>query len=220
MENEKIIYLINKRNEIIEQQKELEKYYILTGMNLEYNEAFLYSESMNPDYVKKEYIKNNMLLEKIINTIGSKELDINPKDFILYRNRLISFINGKFDYKKDDISKLTFDVLDSILEELKRYLYENDDRFHGYGRRNHLEQEIEYYIGNGKILEAFVDFYEYIESETVWSSFSDIPENMNPKAIRKEDEEYKNEGIICEKEKEIIVSMVKKLQKYIEHRSM
>ena len=189
MENENLIYLINKRNEIIEKQKELEKSSILIGMNPKYNEDGYYQETLHPDVVKEEYNENNNLLQEIIEAIRSKDLDIKPEEYRLSRKKLISFINSKYDYRKDDISKLTTNVLEDILEELKRYLYENDNRFNIAGRRSELEKEIENNISNNNLLEAFCGFYEYIET---------------------------GDEKICKQEKDKIILMINKIKDYMD----
>lgn len=189
MENENLIYLINKRNEIIEKLKELERCSILIGMNPKYDKDCLYQETLHPDVVKEEYNENNNLLKEIIEIIRSKDLDINPEEYRLSRKKLINFINSKFDYRKEDISKLTTEVLEDILEELKRYLYENDDRFNTVGRRSELEKEIENNISKNNLLEAFVDFYKFIET---------------------------GDEKICKQEKDKIILMINRIKDYID----
>ena len=246
MENENIVYLINKRNEIIEELKFLEKNSILIGLNPKFEEGVLYSDILNPKYVEIEYKKNNDLLKEIVDIIKTKNIDINPEDYLLKRSNLINFVNSKFNYKTDDISKLTSNICDEILEELKKHIYTFDNNFYTFGTRNSLEKEFEKYINKGEILNAYTRIFSYVKGENE-ISISDISEDMIRKAeetrpamleaISSEDkkiqlknlsaeelalniaiqsnEEYKNNGIICEQEKEIIVTMIKSIKEIL-----
>ena len=248
MENENLVYLINKRNEILEELKYLENNSILIGMHPKFEEGVLYSEILNPEYVEREYKKNNDLLKKIVDIIETKNVDINPEEYILKRSDLINFVNSKFNYKTDDISELTKEKLDEILEELKKHIYTYDHNFYAIGTRNSLEKEFKKHIDKDEILNAFIKIFSYITGENE-ISIADIPvemvekteetrpamieatesedrkkqlQNLSAKEIAldiaiKSNEQYKNTGIICEQEKEIITTMIKSIKETISY---
>lgn len=126
----------------------------------------------------------------------------------LKRTELVDLINDKFNWRSDDISKFTISIIDNIVNMMENYSYKSDNRFYTFGRREFLEKEIKEYLGNNNVLDAYIDFYEYVDADNLWISFSDIPTSMNPQIVIKEHEEYKNEGIICEQEKNEIIDIL------------
>lgn len=135
----------------------------------------------------------------------------NLTDSRLHRRDFIEFINNKFNYRKDDISKLTVDVLDEIYSELLKYNYNTDDRFYTYCRRDFLQKEIDFYLANNQLLDAFVNFCEYVEANT-WIDLASTPEGLNIREVLDNDSKYKEDGIICEEEKNKIIEMINTLK--------
>ena len=134
----------------------------------------------------------------------------------LYRRDLIKFINNKFNYTRDDSSRLTKETLNDILKKINSHSYILDNRFYTYGKREMLEKEIKNYIENDLLIDAFVDIYHYINADT-WINLSSIPENLNIKEIIITNNEYKEDGIICEQEKNKIIEMLRLLRSGMEY---
>ena len=135
-------------------------------------------------------------------------------DCKLNRDSFVKLVFNKFDNRTDDITKLTSNVFDEILKELTKYEYEIDDRFYTYGRRDFLEVEIDEYLKEGNIKDAWWNFDEYIRAD-IWISGLDFPDELDFKLVTKENEEYKNDGIICMQEKDRIIAMLNKMKGFL-----
>lgn len=129
----------------------------------------------------------------------------------LTREKLVEFVYNKFNNEKDDITKLTVDLLNEILNELNKYVYDSDTRFYSLGRRQYLEHELVRYLKNGNLTNAWKNFCEYIRADFMLTESNFINE-FEFKLFGKEDGDYKKDGIICEEEKEIIVFMLNEIK--------
>ena len=104
-------------------------------------------------------------------------------------------------------------LLDGLVDIISKHEYEEDNRFVTYGRRDFLRKEFTKYLneetfsGRGKFNDAFVDLADYYSGDT-WISSTSVPKELDLVKIRKEDSEYREEGIICKQEKEIILEMI------------
>jgi len=143
------------------------------------------------------------------------ENEINSEAYKLARKDFVNFVYDRFDSRKDDITKLTNDLLDEILEELKKHIYTSDNRFYTYGRRDFLQKEIDFYLDNNQLVDAFINFYQYIEADT-WIDLAAIPEGLNVQEVLDNDYKYKEDGIICEQEKNKIIEIINALKNYLE----
>ena len=111
-------------------------------------------------------------------------------------------------------------LLNHLENEILKHEYEFDNRFVTYCRRDFLRKEFTYYLeentfsGIGKFNDAYVDLCEYFYGDT-WISGGSVPENLDAENVIIQDYEYKNSGIICQQEKEILLDMIKEFKHHI-----
>jgi len=70
-------------------------------------------------------------------------------------------------------------------------------------------------LHKGNYEQAFYDIIDYVKADT-WISMGDVPTEYNFQDIIKMDDEYKNSGIICKQEQEILLSMIKDFKDLVE----
>ncbi len=137
----------------------------------------------------------------------------------LYREELIQF-EKKWLKEHPDANnnpKEYISFLDNLNDIILNHEYEIDERFVTYGRRDFLRKEFSDYLnektysGRGKYNDAFNDLAEYYTGNT-WIPIGSIPDDMNFHDIVDKDNEYKNEGIICKQEINIIYEMIKEFK--------
>lgn len=117
--------------------------------------------------------------------------------------------------------KFINDYLVKLEKILNKYECEYDNRFVTYGRRNFLMKEFLSNLNEKKdnsnfnYLEvAFGDLYDYIMCDT-WITASSVPDNESVENIIKEDNAYREDGIVCKQEKEILLDMISELKNVI-----
>lgn len=121
---------------------------------------------------------------------------------------------------KDNNPQEYISFLDGITDIIEKHEYEQDDRFVTYGRRDFLRKEFTDYLdektysGRGKYNDAFVDLAEYYSGNT-WIDMSSVPQELNFHEIDNQDTEYRNEGIICKQEIDIIKDMIKEFKLHL-----
>ena len=99
------------------------------------------------------------------------------------------------------------ECLKKVLAILQENNCEEDSRFFTFGRRSFLREELDKCLEERNYVDAFYDIADYIRNDT-WISRSDVPEGENIANIENKDLEYKNDGYICKKEKDILVEMI------------
>ena len=82
-----------------------------------------------------------------------------------------------------------------------------------------MQKEIDFYLDKNQLVDAFVNFYQYAEANT-WIDLSAIPENLNVQEILDNDYKYKEDGIICEQEKNKIIEIIKTLKDGLEGKEL
>ena len=140
----------------------------------------------------------------------------------LERKVLINEVNDFWEIYKlvEDVNKKEFiyKYLVKLEEILNQYNCEYDDRFVTYGRRDFLKKELSKTLSEGKdnskLSFAFKDLYEYILCDT-WISPSSVPNRELLQETIKKDDAYREEGIICKQEKEILLDMILELKNAI-----
>lgn len=111
-------------------------------------------------------------------------------------------------------------LLNDLENEMLKHEYEFDNRFVTYCRRDFLRKEFTDYLegntfsGRGKFNDAYVDLSEYFYGNT-WISLGTVPEKLDFRNVIRQDDEYKNSGIICEQEKDILLDMIKEFKHHI-----
>jgi len=114
------------------------------------------------------------------------------------------------------------DLLLSLEQCLNKSELKRDDRFFTYCRRDFLRQEFtdklnkkNIKLNNDYLLDAYFNLYDYIVNDT-WISMGSIPNDISAQDVIKKDDEYKNSGIICFQEKEILLDMIHELREAID----
>lgn len=140
----------------------------------------------------------------------------------LKRKKLIRVIRNfwkkykSLEDRKDKI-KIIYRYLVKLEKILNKYSCEKDDRFVTYGRRDFLRNEFllslnEKDESNYDYLNvAFGDLYDYIMCDT-WITKSSVTEKESLENIIKEDNAYRDEGLICIQEKEILLDRICKFK--------
>jgi len=107
------------------------------------------------------------------------------------------------------------ETLNNLEEKLINCECNNDSRFVTYSRRDFLNKEMYASLHQGNYEQAFYDIIDYVKADT-WISMGDVPTEYNFQDIVKMDDEYKNSGIICKQEQEILLQMIKDFKNIVE----
>ena len=109
---------------------------------------------------------------------------------------------------------------EDISNKLLSKNYVSDKRFVTYCRRDFLKQEMtdrlkqKSFTSINYKLEAFYDLEDYIKNDT-WISKGSIPTSKDADSIIKNNDSYKNDGEICEEEKNILVEMINEFLEFL-----
>lgn len=129
----------------------------------------------------------------------------------LRREDLVKILNERKEVKKGNVEIEEYkNFLNDLEAEINNHLFEIDNRFVTYGRRNFLKQQFEYYLNNNKYFDAFINLEEYILGYTSFLTLSDIPQEETRKFhdVLSDNDDYFKDGIICLQEKNIIIEMI------------
>lgn len=107
------------------------------------------------------------------------------------------------------------ETLNNLEEKLINCECSNDSRFVTYSRRDFLNKEMYVSLHQGNYEQAFYDIIDYVKADT-WISMGDVPTKYNFQDIFKMSNEYKNSGIICKQEQEILLQMIKDFKNIVE----
>ena len=134
----------------------------------------------------------------------------------LYREELIKFEEEWLNnHPNRDNSKEYISFLEDLNNIILNHDYEIDDRFVTYGRRDFLRKEFSDYLNNNMYKDAFNNLAEYYTGNT-WIPMGSVPDVKEFHSIVDKDTEYKNEGIICKQEIDIIKEMIKEFKENLE----
>lgn len=136
----------------------------------------------------------------------------------LKRETLIKIRDNKNEMKKENITSEEYiNYFDTIENEINNHLFEFDNRFVTYGRRDFLQKEFNQYLRNNEYRNALMNLQEYMCDYTSFLTPADIPqrETRNFHDILKDSDNYFKDGIICLQEKNIIIDMITEFKKFI-----
>lgn len=136
----------------------------------------------------------------------------------LKRDKLIKIRDIKNQMKHENIPINEYiNYFDAIENEINNHIFEIDNRFVTYGRRDFLQKEFEKYLNNNDYLNALINLQEYMCDYTSFLTPADIPkgEKRNFHDILKDNDDYFKDGIICLQEKNIIIDMISVFKKFI-----
>jgi len=139
---------------------------------------------------------------------------------ILKREELIKIVDNFYSKRSEysannDLMNLYLQTLNNLSEVLLKYEFEEDKRFVTYCRRDFLKKELETSLESEDYNQAFYDIIDYVKADT-WISPSFVPSEYNFHDIVKMDDEYKNSGIICKQEQEILLQMITDFKDLVE----
>ena len=130
----------------------------------------------------------------------------------LKREELVKIIDAFYCSTDKDMMNLFMETLNKLEEVLIKYEYNEDSRFVTFGRRDFLKQELTASLEEKNYEQAFYDIVDYVKADT-WISSATVPSEYNFQEVIKIDTEYKDCGIICLQEKEILLAMIKEFKK-------
>jgi len=131
-------------------------------------------------------------------------------------NKIVeNFYDKRASSSESEIVNLFLETLNKLKEQLLNFDCSYDSRFVTYSRRDFLNQEMYASLHKGNYEQAFYDIIDYVKADT-WISMGDVPTEYNFQDIIKMDDEYKNSGIICKQEQEILLSMIKDFKDLVE----
>jgi len=139
---------------------------------------------------------------------------------ILKREELIKIVDNFYSKRSEysannDLMNLYLQTLNNLSEVLLKYEFEEDKRFVTYCRRDFLKKELETSLESEDYNQAFYDIIDYVKADT-WISPSFVPPECNFQEIVDMDTEYKNSGIICKQEQEILLQMITDFKDLVE----
>lgn len=136
----------------------------------------------------------------------------------LKRENLIKINDKHVEIKKENISTEEYINYFNIIEnEINNHLFEFDDRFTTYGRRDFLQQEFNNFLNNNNYINALINLQEYMCCYTSFLTPADILQEETRKFhdVLKDNDDYLKDGIICLQEKNIIIDMINEFRKSI-----
>lgn len=140
----------------------------------------------------------------------------------LQRKNFINNVNSNDIWDKKLDLKQTLDLLNTLENELNKYDYEIDNNFIMEGRRAGLKQDIEDRLlkneSNTKeiVSESLFNLWEFVGDEYTGSVITAAQElGLTPLEVDTMCSEYRNKGIICKQEKDIIIELINKIKEYI-----
>ena len=136
----------------------------------------------------------------------------------LKRENLIKIRDNRNEMKKENITTEEYiNYFNAIENEMKNHLFEIDNRFVTYGRRNFLQKEFNKFLNNNDYRNALMNLQEYMCDYTSFLTLADIPQGETREfhSILKDNDDYFKDGIVCLQEKDIIIDMINKFKKSI-----
>lgn len=167
------------------------------------------------DISTEEIYSNLDSIKKYIEIIKKRESKMSLK-----REKLIKIVDNFYSKRSEysannDLMSLYLQTLNNLSEVLLNYECEADNRFVTYCRRDFLKQELATSLEREDYDQAFYDIIDYVKADT-WISPGSVPPECKFLEIVDMDEEYKNSGIVCKQEQEIILSMIKDFKDLVE----
>lgn len=136
----------------------------------------------------------------------------------LKRENLINIKDTQIEIKKENVTKEEYINYFNIIEnEISNHLFEIDNRFSTYGRRDFLRQEFNKHLNKNDYVDALINLQEYMCDYTSFLTPADIPQEETRKFhdVLKDNDDYFRDGFICLQEKNIIIDMINQFKKFI-----
>lgn len=134
------------------------------------------------------------------------------------RETLIKIRDTQKEMKKENITTEEYTNYFNIIEnEMNNHLFEIDNRFVTYGRRDFLQQQFNKFLDDNNYLDALINLQEYMCDYTSFLTPKDIPheETREFHDVLKDNDDYFRDGIICLQEKNKIIEMIQEFKKHL-----
>lgn len=140
----------------------------------------------------------------------------------LYRKDFIELVDSDKIWSKTMSMSEIKELLDILENEILKCSFDIDNNFVMNSRRKGLKENIvnrlsKSDIKNEDILESLFNFWEFVQDEYS-GTFTSICEELGltVQELTIMDENYRNNGIICEQEKQVILNIISILKKSID----
>ena len=151
----------------------------------------------------------------------SENLEKNNTNY-LKREKLIESVDGNKIWSKSMTIPEVKNTLDSLERIINTHKYVSDKNFLMDGRRYFLKNAIEERLTNNKnnideeILDVLFNFFEFLNNE-YYTALLGTQErlHLSQEEIEKKCSEYKQKGIICLEEKDVIIEMIQSIKSSI-----
>ena len=115
------------------------------------------------------------------------------------------------------------ELLGKLETEISKYEFDTDKNFIMNNRRKCLKRMIEERLQKDKgnanelVADSLVNFWEFVGDEYPGNIISDVQElGISIKEFDAMDKAYREKGIICSQEKDIILDMIRTMKNYID----
>ena len=136
------------------------------------------------------------------------------KNKYLYRNHFIENVDCKKIWSKSMSIQEIKDLLQFLENEISNHIFEKDENFIMNSRRKALKENIMDRLNKSEIvledvLESLFNLWEFIQDEYSGDLIIISKElNKSVQELVDMDEKYRNKGIICEQEKQVIMEII------------
>lgn len=113
-------------------------------------------------------------------------------------------------------------LLDFLKSEIEKYDFDYDENFMMNSRRKILCETIDDNLGHfdidflKNVLQMLFNLWEFVSDEYSGSDLDNISEfKISLEEFHKKDKLYRDKGVICSQEKDVIINIIDKLIKYL-----
>ena len=141
----------------------------------------------------------------------------------LKRNDFINLVDSNKIWLKTMTPSEIKELLGKLETEISKYEFDTDKNFIMNNRRNGLKRAIEEGLQNNNgdinviISESLYNLWEFVGDEYAGNIITDVQElGISIKEFDAMDKAYRDKGIICIQERDIILEMIKTIKNYID----
>ena len=141
----------------------------------------------------------------------------------LKRNDFINLVDSNKIWLKTMTPSEIKELLGKLETEISKYEFDTDKNFIMNNRRNGLTRAIEEGLQNNNgdinviISESLYNLWEFVGDEYAGNIITDVQElGISIKEFDAMDKAYRDKGIICIQERDIILEMIKTIKNYID----
>ena len=145
------------------------------------------------------------------------------KNNYLKRNDFINLVDSNKIWLKTMTPSEIKELLGKLETEISKYEFDTDKNFIMNNRRKCLKRMIEERLqenegnANELVADSLYNFWEFVGDEYAGNIISDVQElGISIKEFDAMDKAYRDKGIICIQERDIILEMIKTIKNYID----